>query len=153
MIATPGMIARCGAVCRYRVVSVSIVPHSGVDGSCGPSPRKPSPATSMIAVASASVPCTITGEIAFGRMCEDRIVRRGTPIERAARTKSFSRWARIEPRIRRAKIGTCVTPTAIMIWKRPGPSIATIPIASRKPGIASMMSVRRMITLSIAPPM
>ena len=33
----------------------------------------------MIAVASASVPCTITGEIAFGRMCEARIERRGTP--------------------------------------------------------------------------
>ena len=35
----------------------------------------------MIAVASASVPCTITGEIAFGRMCEARIVRRGTPTD------------------------------------------------------------------------
>ncbi len=33
----------------------------------------------MIAVASASVPCTITGEIAFGRMCDERIRRRGTP--------------------------------------------------------------------------
>ena len=28
----------------------------------------------MIAVAIASVPCTITGEIAFGRMCENRIL-------------------------------------------------------------------------------
>ncbi len=51
-------------------MSVSIVPHSGVDGSCGPRPRKPSPATSMIAVASASVPWTITGESEFGMMCE-----------------------------------------------------------------------------------
>ena len=56
-IARPGKIARCGAVWRYRTVSVSIVPHSGVDGSCGPRPRKPSPAASMIAVASASVAC------------------------------------------------------------------------------------------------
>ena len=62
-------------------MSVSIVPHSGVEGSCGPSPRKPSAATSMIAVASASVPCTITGEIAFGRMWEARIERFGTPID------------------------------------------------------------------------
>ena len=59
----------------------------------------------MIAVAIASVPCTISGEIAFGRMCEDRIVRRGTPTDRAARTKSVSRWARTEPRSSRAKIG------------------------------------------------
>ena len=106
----------------------------------------------MIAVASASVACTITGEIAFGRMCEARIERCGTPTERAASTKSLSRWARIEPRISRAKIGICVTPTAIMIWKMPGPSIATIPIASSRPGIASMMSIRRMITLSTTPP-
>ena len=42
-----------------------------------------------------------------------------------------------------------MTPTAIMIWKRPGPSTATIPIASSRPGIASMMSIMRMITLSI----
>ena len=33
----------------------------------------------MMAVASASVPATITGEIAFGRMCDARIWRRGTP--------------------------------------------------------------------------
>ena len=33
----------------------------------------------MIAVAIASVPATITGEIEFGRMCETRIVRRRTP--------------------------------------------------------------------------
>ena len=107
----------------------------------------------MIAVASARVACTTTGEIAFGRMCEERIARRGTPIERAARTKSLSRWARIEPRISRVKIGICVTPTATMIWTSPGPSIATMPIASRNPGMASMMSVRRMITLSMTPPM
>ena len=49
------MIARYGAVWRNRTVFVSIVPHSGVDGSCGPRPRKPRPAASMIAVASARV--------------------------------------------------------------------------------------------------
>jgi hypothetical protein len=35
------------------------------------------------------------------------------------------------------------TPTATMICHRPGPSIAATPIASSKPGIASMMSIRR----------
>ena len=95
----------------------------------------------MIAVAIASVPCTITGEIAFGRMCEKRIARRRTPTARAASTKSFSRCASTEPRSSRAKIGTFVTPTAIMICQSPGPSIATIPIASSRPGIASMTSI------------
>ena len=70
---------------RYRFAFVSIVPHSGVAGSCGPRPRKPRPATSMIAVAMASVPATITGEIEFGMMCHVRILRRFTPTERAAR--------------------------------------------------------------------
>ena len=107
----------------------------------------------MIAVASASVPCTITGEIAFGRMCEARIDRFGTPIERAASTKSFSRCARIDAAQQpREDRDVDVTPTAIMICKSPGPSIATIPIASSRPGIASMMSIRRMITLSTMPP-
>ena len=151
-IASPGMIARCGAVWRNRTVFVSIVPHSGVDGSCGPRPRKPSPAASMIAVASARVPATITGDIAFGRMCEPRIERRGTPTARAARTKSFSRCASTVPRRSRAKIGTLMIPIAIMICVRPGPRSATIPIAMRKPGIVSQMSVMRMITESIAPP-
>src|SRR5918992_1564053 len=91
-IATPGMSARKGAVCRYSLTSVSMLPHSGVSsGSSSPIPRKPSPATSMIAVAIASVPWTITGEIEFGRMCEKRIAGRRIPAARAARTKSASR--------------------------------------------------------------
>ena len=115
-------------------MSVSMLPHSGVAGSCGPRPRKLSPAASMIAVASASVPCTITGEMAFGSTCEMRIVRRRTPTARAASTKSFSRWASTDPRNRRAKIGTFTTPIAIITCSSPGPSSATMPIAIRKPG-------------------
>ena len=85
------------------------------------------------------------GEIAFGRMWETRIVRRGTPIARAARTKSFPFCPSTDPRKSRAKIGTFTTPIAIMIENRPGPSIAAIPIAISRPGIESMMSIRRMI--------
>ena len=58
----------------------------------------------------------------------------------------------MEPRSSRAKIGIWVAPTAIMIWTRPGPSIATIPTASRKPGIESITSISRMITESTTPP-
>jgi hypothetical protein len=39
-----------------------------------------------------------------------------------------------------------------MICTRPGPSIATIPMARRRPGIESMMSIARMITVSTTPP-
>ncbi len=102
----------------------------------------------MIAVAIASVPATITGDIEFGRMCEKRIFLRGTPTERAANTYSFSRCASTEPRRRRAKIGMFTTPTAIITCQRPGPSIATIAIAKRRPGMASMTSIIRMTTES-----
>ena len=47
-------------------------------------------------------------------MCPTRIDRRGTPTARAASTKSFSFTARTDPRKSRAKIGICVTPTAII---------------------------------------
>ena len=106
----------------------------------------------MIAVARASVPCTITGEMAFGSTCEMRIVRRRTPTARAASTKSFSRCASTDPRNRRAKIGTFTTPIAIITCSRPGPSSATMPIAIRKPGIASMMSTNRIRMPSVQPP-
>ena len=43
-------------------------------------------------------------------------------------------------------------PMAIMIWKKPGPSTATIPIASSRLGIESMTSMQRMITESVVPP-
>ena len=55
----------------------------------------------------------------------------------------------IEPRIRRVKIGMFTMPIAIITWTSPpSPQSATIPIAMRKPGIASMMSIRRMISPS-----
>jgi hypothetical protein len=106
----------------------------------------------MIAVAIASVAATMTGEIAFGMMCEPRIERPRTPTAFAASTKSFSFCARIELRNRRAKIGMFTTPTATMILPRPCPSMATSPIASRKPGMASITSMQRMIPESTIPP-
>ncbi len=106
----------------------------------------------MIAVARASVAATMIGEIAFGRMWEKRIFRRGTPIARAARTKSLPFCPSTDPRKSRAKIGTFTTPIAIITEKRPGPNIAAIPIAMSSPGIESMMSMLRMITVSVFPP-
>ena len=66
--------------------SVSIVPHSGVRGSGGPRPRKPRPATSMIAVARASVAATISGVSALGSMWRASSRPRLAPTDRAAIT-------------------------------------------------------------------
>ena len=53
----------------------------------------------------------------------------------------------------RAKIGTLTMATANMICGSPRPSQATIPMASRMPGIASMTSTTRIRTESTLPPM
>src|ERR1035437_489208 len=151
-IATPGKRIRYGAFWRNRAESVSISPHSATRGSPGPSPRNPRPATSMIAVAIASVAWTISGVRAFGIRCRNRIRAGVAPSARAAVTKSASRNARRLPRRSRAKIGAYETPTASMICTWPWPSQATIPIASRIPGTASRTSVMRIRTVSTLPP-
>src|SRR3990172_5400223 len=56
------------------------------------------------------------------------------------------------PRRRRAKIGALVTATAIVIWGSPRSSHATMPMASRMPGMASRTSTTRIRTLSARPP-
>src|SRR3990172_5249815 len=56
------------------------------------------------------------------------------------------------PRRRRAKIGALVTATAIVIWGSPRSSQATMPMASRMPGMASRTSTTRIRTLSARPP-
>ena len=51
-----------------------------------------------------------------------------------------------------AEIGTLTTAIAIITDSRRGPSRAATPIARSRPGTASMMSTRRMMTLSTQPP-
>ena len=92
----------------YSCAAPSIWPHSGWRSSGLPRPRKDSAAASMIAV----------GEHE-GRLDDDRSERVGqhvaehdgadclTPSARAASTWSLERWASIEPRSSRAKIGIC----------------------------------------------
>ena len=85
-IATPGKKMRYGAYCRKRAESVSISPHSAMRGSPGPRPRKPRPATSMMAVARASVAWTMSGVSGVGEHVAQRMRKREAPIERAAMT-------------------------------------------------------------------
>jgi hypothetical protein len=106
----------------------------------------------MIAVAIASVACTISTEMALGSMCDVRITCRRTPTARAASTKSFSRCASTDERSSRAKIGMLTIPTATMICQSPGCSAATIAIAKSSPGIASITSMIRISTESTKPP-
>ena len=88
-------------------------------------------------------------------MCdvEDRPARGLQPTGRGEHVAD-SRTARIDPRKSRAKIGILRSPDGNHdlpeVFAR---GAATIPIASSRPGIESMMSVRRMISFaSIQPP-
>ena len=74
-------------------------------------------------------------------MCESRITRRANTDGARGEDEVVLPLGEDEPRNSRAKIGMLTTPTAIMTCRRPGPSIATIPIAKSRPGIASMMSI------------
>jgi hypothetical protein len=107
----------------------------------------------MIEVANVSVAWTITGESEFGSMCRNTIVFSLTPSARAANTWSVLRWASIEPRSSRAKIGTLTMATAVITvhWLGLAAS-AAMEIASSSDGTDSRMSVKRIRMLSAQPP-
>ncbi len=104
-------------------------------------------------MASVSVACTITGPIALGSMCRSTTAGRFTPSAVAATTWSLCRWASIEPRSSRAKIGTPTIATAMITVVCDGlAASAATEIASSRLGIASSTSVTRISTVSTQPP-
>jgi hypothetical protein len=79
LIATPGKIARYGAVSRFlRPSPLSIAPHVGVGGGV-PSPRKLRAASMTMAFPSHTVAMTRIGANTFGRMCRATIRPGETP--------------------------------------------------------------------------
>ena len=108
----------------------------------------------MIAVASTSVDCTITGPSEFGSMCRNTIAPFLTPSAVAASTWSLCRCASIEPRSNRANTGICTIETARITVNWLGrANIAAIENASSSDGSDSMTSTRRMTIESTQPPM
>ena len=81
-----------------------MTPQEGSGGGM-PTPRKPSAASSRIALATISGKNTITVEIRLGRISENMIRRWPAPCARAASTNSFSRSESTWPRIGRAMYG------------------------------------------------
>ena len=124
-------------------------------------PRKPSAATSMVAVAMLSEPCTISGERLLGRTCRKIMRPCVAPSAPAACTNSRSRMDRTTLRASRMYTGTCTSDTASMAVtscglfranRRSMPAInrggslalkmLAKPMASRMLGKASITSVR-----------
>ena len=95
-----------------------------------------------------SVAKTISGEIRLTSTCRPTMRGSLAPITRAAITNSRSRKESTIERVSRAKPGISLMPMAMIRFLTPGPSAATMAIASRMPGKASRTSTKRMITLS-----
>ena len=95
----------------------------------------------------------MTGPSELGSMCRKTMALCLTPRARAASTWSLRRWASIEPRSRRAKIGTCTVAMAMMTVHCDGfGASAAIETASSSEGIDSMTSTTRMTRESTQPP-
>ena len=95
----------------------------------------------------------MTGPSELGSMWRNTMGDCLTPSARAARTWSLVRWASIDPRSSRAKIGISTTAMATMTvhWLGRGAS-AAIETASSSDGIDSMTSTVRITNESIQPP-
>ena len=105
-----------------------------------------------MALAMRRVTCTMIGLKQLGIMWLQIMVRLVAPMARAASTNSTSRTVITAPRTTRAKIGTEEAASAKARLRVLAPRAATITMANNVMGIASKMSVIRMITLSTFPP-
>ena len=94
---------------------------------------------------------TRIGVSELGTMWRRRIVASRTPMERAASMNGRSRSDVAVPRASRAYHGHHEMVRARAACSRPGPSAATIAIASSSGGKARNRSVVRMITASMRP--
>ena len=142
-----------GAWRRNFVESVSIVPHSGVRGSGGPRPEEAEAGD----VDDRRRQGQRRGDDQRRQRVREHVAgqqpRRRSHRRSEPRSRSPTRAARAGCRAgcgRRS--GRSTIATANMIWGSPRSSQATMPIASRMPGIASMTSTTRIRTASTLPP-
>src|SRR5690625_1098083 len=101
-----------------------------------------------MAVAIANVPCTMTGDIELDNICEDNIRASFKPTALADVIYSSSLTLETFDRISRPKLGTLIMAMAIKAFRNDGPSTATIAIANKIEGKASIISKNLEIIVS-----
>lgn len=138
------------AVRRASRPAPTMLPQLTTLGS--PSPRKESPASDRMALATSTAVVTTSGVIALGRISRKMMRACPAPSVRAARTNSRSRSVMNSPRVRRAMPVQEVTPSANTMAESAGSRMATSTIASRKAGMVWNSSVTRISTASTRPP-
>ena len=99
---SPGNVASHQARVKKGRASLRMDDHVGVRGDT-PSPRNVRLASARIAAATNTLAWTITGGMAFGKMCLNMSLLSDEPMARPAVTKSSSLSISTMPRITRAK--------------------------------------------------
>jgi len=136
---------------QYWFVSVSIAPHSGRAGFWSPRPEKLGRPTSMMAVAKRK---RSLDDHRRDRVRQDvgrRESSARTPVDRAARTKSFSFCASTDPRRRRAKDRNLREADGDHDVEETRAERGDDPDREQESGMASMMSITRITVVSIQP--
>ena len=149
-MAIPGMAHSHHAVRRTLRPAPTWNPQLITLGSARP--RKESPDSIKIAVATMSEPRTMTGERQFGRMWRSMIRPSLIPSPTQAWTNSRSRIERNWPRTRRATAGHETTAMAMTVLRTDGLRMATSTMAKMKDGIVWKNSVTRIRRSSAEPP-
>ena len=129
-----------------------MAPHSG-SGGMAPRPKKPSAPAHRMALANPIVACTMIGDSVLGTTWRKRI--RPWPTPTASPAVIYSCWItdKTVERTKRAYTGMPTKPMAIMPLSRPGPSMATMAMASRIPGKARMISMTRIMMVETNGPL
>ena len=129
----------------------SIAPHSA-SGGVTPKPRNDRDEAVKIAVPRLSVTLTIIWDMEFGMTWVKMMRRLLSPIVLHAST--YSELFRLSTTLRtmRVKPGMVNIVMAMTVLTEPGPSTATMVMASSRPGNASRMSMNRLIIASTQPP-
>src|SRR5207249_934821 len=145
LIATPGKIARYGAVSRFRRPSpLSIAPQVGVGGGV-PRPSKLTAASMTMAFPSHTVAMTRIGANTFGSTCRATIRPGEAPKARAASMNVCCLTASTVPRTTREAPGAITSAMTRMILVRLCPSTASTGARMATP------TSPRMITALAAP--
>ncbi|SMB69836.1 Uncharacterised protein [Acinetobacter baumannii] len=152
-IAAPAGIHCQGYCSRMLTLRATLIrlPQVAV-GGCTPRPRKESPASSKIALATPKVAYTTSTSTVFGSRWR-RMMRLGrAPMATAADTKSCSRRDRSLALTSRQTRGQLSRPMMKMVLSSPGPMIAASASSTMMLGKVITMSTKRMMRPSVIPP-
>ena len=149
-IAAPGAKTIHGETWSMLRPSLIILPHSAIGGFT-PSPRKESPANSIIIVPISKTDVTRMGPAMFGRTCFTRSFGVLLPESCAAIIYGAFFCARVSPLASLANFGQLITASAIIALWTPPPSTPATARANTNPGKARNKSEIRIRTVSTFP--